>query len=518
MWLVALTVAISLVAGPSHATAVPTARHADSAVCVCIPTTGAMSAAFNLASADRLGPGYPHLPRIGVDSAFVPAVILEAVAWVESGWRQFAGTVPLVSPDYGYGTMQITDGMAGAAGPTGTRPVATQTRIIGDYAYNIGFGARMLAQYFVAEPAINERDPTAVEDWYYALWAYNGWYSNNPNGSWARIGTPAQNPNTFPYQERVYWWVQHPPTDSEGHPLWAPVKVTLPSNAQVGLHPHALTISPVHTVIPQVYGATYDAPMGLTAMHEGSTTSAHVAVFNSGGLPWALSGGASFGLMYHWVLPGHQSSPLYDPHLGGIDEADSKSPVMFPAAVPVGGSVRVPVTITAPSMTGRFLLAWDVVGKSPGWFSYNGAPPGIQSVHVVRPNVPVSPYQDPPVPPALQGDHAWTVTLTSVPVSSSELVGAAYSETMLTFNPGGTSWTAGYHLQLVGGSSQISLPMPVVNPCRAIPVTIAGITGARVASTTAAERSPAIPAAKRAMASAVAGATTTMSAREASSM
>ena len=46
----------------------------------------------------------------------------------------------------------------------------------------------------------------------------------------------------------------------------------------------------------------------------------------------------------------------------------------------------------------------------------------------------------------------------------------------------------------------------------------ASSTGARVASTTAASRSLAMPAAKRAMASAVAGATTTMSAREASSM
>jgi Ig-like domain from next to BRCA1 gene/Transglycosylase SLT domain len=474
---VSTLVAANLLVDAPGVEAADTSRASQVPVCVCIPTTAAMAAGFQLAGVGRLGHRYPTLPRIGLDSAIVPPSLLKAVAWIESNWRQFnSDGVPLLSPDFGYGVMQITTGMAGAFGnPTGRIRLRTQARIGGDYLYNIAYAARMLAQYFKDSPAVNNRDPTALEDWYYALWAYNGWgWVNDPNNpAFTRQGTPATDPSTFPYQERIYYLVEHPPLDQSGRSLWTPMTVSLPSDSSIGPNPGHIYTTAVHRELPHVYGATYDVPTGLTDMRAGSSVSVHVTVYNDSGVPWAPSGRPAYALMYHWVKSGHLGQKNYDPVLHGIDVRDG-DPVSLSGNVAIGGAIRVAVSLRAPPHPGKYVLDWDMWGRTPGWFSYNSVPPGQQSVRIVPRQASVSPYTDPPLPRYLVGDHALLVASTSGPVAQTMNAGAKFSETFLVFNPGGVGWTSRYRLRLLGSTITIGLPMKFVAPCRTVPLTING--------------------------------------------
>ena len=447
------------------------------AISACLPTTQELSAGFDLAGVGRLGAGYPHLPRIGVDSAMVPPVILKAIAWTESGWQQFnSDSLPLLSPDYGYGAMQITSGMAGAAGMDGALPLSTQARVGGDYLFNIAYAARMLAENFKLMPQINNGDPTRLEDWYYAIWAYNGWgWVNNPNNpGFSRVGTPASDPSNFPYQERVYYLVQHPPLDAYGRPLWTPMRVTLPADGTIGENPGALSIEPTHQELPHLYGATYDIPENLTEMSADSSAQVAVTVYNTSGVPWQPAGGQpSFGLLYHWVKPAAAGSPGENPNLHGIDVVDG-SEVAIPKDVPVGGSVAFAVTVTAPAQPGKYWLEWDMTGTASGWFSDNSVPPGAQTLTILPATQPAPPYAGPPVAPLLQGNHAKLVTTIGDYAPSTLQPGQSYSRTVLLFNPGSTTWGTGYGLHDLGTAIEQALPMRFVLSCRTVPVTIDG--------------------------------------------
>jgi hypothetical protein len=88
-------------------------------------------------------------------------------------------------------------------------------------------------------------DPEIVENWYYAIWSYNGFTgpganrSNHPMdpvyGAWPRTQYScgpssdglSHNRSLFPYQELVYGCAAHPPV-VQGKPLWAPLAATLP--------------------------------------------------------------------------------------------------------------------------------------------------------------------------------------------------------------------------------------------------------------------------------------------------
>lgn len=451
-------------------------------MCRCIPGTAATAAAFELAGANRLGKQYPHLPRIGIDSAVVPPTLLKAIGWVESNWQQFDGNgVPLVSFDFGYGIMQVTTGMAGAFGdPRGSLPERVQSRVAGDYKYNIASGARELARDFLTVPSVGQRDPTALEDWYYAVWAYNGWgWVNNPNNpQFTRQGTPATNPTAFPYQERVFYWVEHPPRDAEGHSLWRPIHVRLPSARQIGRDPHAIRVRHPHHEIPHLYGATYETGPGPRFMRAGASVRVHVRVYNSSGESWITRQGvADYALIYHWVVPGHRHSFRYDPHLKGID-VGSGYPAFVNRLVPIGGSIRLAVRLKAPQRLGRLRLEWDMVALHSGWFSYKGVMPGAQTVSVVGLGDPVRPYREPLPSSFLRGNHGRFVVRTSAPVPSTLTAGESYGETVVLFNPGSTTWGPGYRLHLLGSSKNIRLPVSRLSPCRTLRIRIQGVAPA----------------------------------------
>jgi len=105
----------------------------------------------------------------------IPPKILYAIAWQESGWRQFdADGDPLISTDGGIGIMQVT------TIPDGVDVDLLKT----DIAYNIDVGAGILETKWGYAPSvfpvIGDGARRCYEDWFFAVWAYNGWTAGNP--------------------------------------------------------------------------------------------------------------------------------------------------------------------------------------------------------------------------------------------------------------------------------------------------------------------------------------------------
>ncbi|MGK3995257.1 hypothetical protein [Sorangium sp. So ce1024] len=165
----------------------------------------------------RQGCDVPEAPR-DVPATF-PCELLKAIAMQESGWQQFCapdrpmdqvGGSPrtIISFDCGYGAAQITSGMR-----SGDRPDFDPRRVAADPAYNAATGAHILATKWKATRCVGDRQPSIIEHWYSALWAYNGLsYVNNPNNPNHDAGRGVYDPaigGAAPYQERVLGRVEH---------------------------------------------------------------------------------------------------------------------------------------------------------------------------------------------------------------------------------------------------------------------------------------------------------------------
>ena len=170
--------------------------------------------------------------------ATIPAPLLFAIGWVESSTNQtaigvhYGSTGPaLISFDCGYGIMQITSKILNDGDP----PTRFEALVGTHFAYNIAAGAQVLAEAWNEDffPVVGDADPSRIESWYYALWAYNGWaLENHPAG-------PDVDPFRAPgyrcdgqragyaYQELVLGCIAHPP-EVDGRPLWEAVDVALP--------------------------------------------------------------------------------------------------------------------------------------------------------------------------------------------------------------------------------------------------------------------------------------------------
>ncbi len=170
--------------------------------------------------------------------ATIPAPLLFAIGWVESSTNQTAIGVPygltgaaLISFDCGYGIMQITSKIINDGDP----PTRFEALVGTHFAYNIAAGAQVLAEAWNEQffPVVGDGDPSRIESWYYALWAYNGWaLENHPAG-------PDVDPFRAPeyrcdgrragyaYQELVLGCIAHPP-EVDGRPLWEAIDVALP--------------------------------------------------------------------------------------------------------------------------------------------------------------------------------------------------------------------------------------------------------------------------------------------------
>ncbi|MFG3101156.1 hypothetical protein ACGFZL_11655 [Streptomyces sp. NPDC048182] len=149
--------------------------------------------------------------------------------------------------DCGYGITQATDGMR-LAGKTKegetALPPATQEAVALDYAANVAYGVTILSRKWNdlhgQEMKVNDGHPQWIENWFFALWAYNsglyeaadsaghkglGWTNNPANPLWKANRVPflqhatdphlddyshAAHPQDWPYEEKVLGWAARP--------------------------------------------------------------------------------------------------------------------------------------------------------------------------------------------------------------------------------------------------------------------------------------------------------------------
>jgi len=139
------------------------------------------------------------------DEKAIPPVILKAIAYTESNMTQFRDGKPLVSFDgVSYGIMQVTPSI---------HTEYDLNKLKYDIRYNIEAGAEiLLGKWGLAFrdnpliPQIGNGDPRVLENWYFAVWAYNGWaQSNNPNMIPYEHATWVQ---TKAYQDKVFGYAQ----------------------------------------------------------------------------------------------------------------------------------------------------------------------------------------------------------------------------------------------------------------------------------------------------------------------
>ncbi len=189
---------------------------------------------------------------------YIPPTLLKAISWIESVTSQGSGALPfgaigpaLVSFDCGYGIAQVTSGMTQPLGEN-NQPTDQQALVATHFAYNIGRGAAILIDKWNAAPEARpiagidtNSDPRVLENWYYAIWSYNGFTGPGANRSnhpldpiypaWPRTAYSCgpqndglgHNRSMYPYQELVIGCASNPPV-VQGRPLWKPAPITLP--------------------------------------------------------------------------------------------------------------------------------------------------------------------------------------------------------------------------------------------------------------------------------------------------
>src|SRR5699024_4716471 len=89
-------------------------------------------------------------------------------------------------------------------------------RVAADATYNLATGTKILAAKWRVARCVGDQQPEVVEDWYAAIWGYNGFaWSNSPNNAIYGSNRGVWNPDVGgarPYQEKVFGWMEHPPS------------------------------------------------------------------------------------------------------------------------------------------------------------------------------------------------------------------------------------------------------------------------------------------------------------------
>lgn len=121
----------------------------------------------------------------------VPAILLKGIARVESVYKHFNSDGSPKICGTSIGLMQINNVYGGY----------DNYRLKHDILYNIEAGADILLNKWSMSSynkvsSVGNMDPNILENWYFALWAYNGWAgSNNPASPYAK---------KYTYQQLVY--------------------------------------------------------------------------------------------------------------------------------------------------------------------------------------------------------------------------------------------------------------------------------------------------------------------------
>ncbi|MBM7618427.1 putative cell wall-binding protein [Bacillus tianshenii] len=129
----------------------------------------------------------------------VPPEIVKAIAFVEAfGWVHCEDGETIISGDGGIGIMQVTD-------PENEYNL-DEERLHTDIAYNISAGVSILNDKFGYSgsviPLMNDGDRDKLENWYFAVMAYNGLVQKNS----PRLKKDGSR-NTNTYQDKVFHWI-----------------------------------------------------------------------------------------------------------------------------------------------------------------------------------------------------------------------------------------------------------------------------------------------------------------------
>jgi hypothetical protein len=150
-------------------------------------------------------------------------------------------TIDWSKSDCGYGVTQVTDHMRLAGHEKGPDDTAwdyqTQRAVALDFATNVAAGLRILQdkwnQTRGAGLIVHDGNPAALENWFFAVWAYNsGFYPDNHDGRPWGVGwsnnpinprydpqrapflevtyDDARTPQRWPYPEKIMGWAGHP--------------------------------------------------------------------------------------------------------------------------------------------------------------------------------------------------------------------------------------------------------------------------------------------------------------------
>lgn len=164
----------------------------------------------------------------------IPSIIMKSIARVESSFTQFTSKGnPFISSTNDIGVMQIN-----------SRSNFDRNLLKYDIDYNIEAGANMLLYKwdYVKNtlPSIGDMDPNVLENWYFVLWAYNGW---------SKVNNPNEGIKNLAYQEQVFLMADR----EYGIPVTVINRAALPASGLPSKNGQYETPTPSHTGDIQLY-------------------------------------------------------------------------------------------------------------------------------------------------------------------------------------------------------------------------------------------------------------------------
>lgn len=318
-----------------------------------------IAAAFTLVSLAvlaRSGPpaaAYSNPPTIEIQAKLydaavarnIPPEILYGIAYQESTWRQFdANGNPLISPDNGYGIMQVTS--------VGSYDVE---KLKYDIDYNIAAGADILLEKWSWVPSIGDDSMDCYENWFYAVWAYNGMVTDNPYPYqvWAHIAAG-----------RNGWWA--------GVPVTAPLQQPCNPQPYGGCLPPAIpTPQPAHYWTPPLdnyfswYDGVYSNNWVLVANPQDAAASVAAGVAIAG-VPKDLSPFALPGQSPGVVPPGKSIAARFPGLLGGPVRVNVSREAIISQRILFGDSIEEVVSRPWEELSSHYYWPWYDM-ESPGY-------------------------------------------------------------------------------------------------------------------------------------------------------
>ena len=154
-----------------------------------------------------------------------------------------------------------------------------------DYDFNISEGARILNQKWRTVPKIGDGDRNKLENWYFAVWAYNGWSTkNNPNY--------AKSQGLIAYQDKVFAFM--------GKKYNSTITQTYPTTIQ---DPSMLPQAPVDQSLPPNWSPSYLSTWATPTPYHLGDLVINSALLLSGGGSAAEPANGDYWLKFHLEHP-----------------------------------------------------------------------------------------------------------------------------------------------------------------------------------------------------------------------